>query len=191
MFSRIYSLIASHILERTGISSGTWFDTGVGLVLLAIALVGRSDLWVTTLDSSIRMQSLLAENIRALLLEAWIYPILGDEHAIPLKDMVYDLVVSRGSYHAWRDMAGDLSEVCRVLKPGGMGYIGGGYRSAEVREEVQAARRKQGFGVDSDTTGRARFQRLTPDDLQKVIKSTGFVEYSIIGDDSGLWMMMR
>lgn len=72
-----------------------------------------------------------------------------------------------------------------------MGYIGGGYGSAEVRGEVQASRRKQGFGVDSDTTGRARFQRLTPDDLQKVIKSTGFVEYSIIDDDSGLWMMMR
>lgn len=51
----------------------------------------------------------------------------GDAMALPLADSCFDLVFSRGSLFFWRDLGKSLREIFRVLKPGGMALIGGGY----------------------------------------------------------------
>ena len=87
-----------------------------------------------TLDSSPKMQSLVIQNIRSLDLDLRIIPLLGDVHAIPAGEETFDLVVSRGSYHFWNDLPAAFREIFRVLKPGGIAYIGGGYGSRSDQE---------------------------------------------------------
>jgi ubiquinone/menaquinone biosynthesis C-methylase UbiE len=186
----MYPLIAEQILSRTKIRSGTCLDAGAGPAPLAIALVMKSDLSVITLDSSPRMQSLIVKNIRAFCLEEKIQPVLGDIHAIPVSDRVYDLVVSRGSYHTWRNMPLALKEVKRVLKPGGMAYIGGGYGSSAIREDVLAARKFRVMEKSLEYSLKPSFQKVSVRAIESAIMEVQFSKYQIIDDDSGLWMLL-
>jgi ubiquinone/menaquinone biosynthesis C-methylase UbiE len=190
-FAVIYPVIAGQVLERTGISRGTCLDVGSGPAPLAIALALQSDLRVTALDSSPEMQSLAARNIHDRGLEGRVIPMLGDVHAIPADRETFDLVVSRGSYHFWEDLPVAFREIYRVLKSGGMAYIGGGYGSPEARERVLAGRKKRGIVDDPDNPSRPRFRKFRPGEIESSIEAAGIEDYRIISDDSGFWMLIR
>ncbi len=147
-FARIYPVIANQILDRTGITEGACLDIGSGPGSLAIALATLSALKVTALDSSPEMYDLAQKNIRKRGMEEQVVPVIGDVHAIPAPDTTFHLVVSRGSYHFWNDLPVAFSEVFRVLKPGGIAYIGGGYGSGKIRDEVLAHRKERGIVDD-------------------------------------------
>ncbi|MDD2472688.1 MULTISPECIES: class I SAM-dependent methyltransferase [unclassified Methanoculleus] len=188
-FAVIYPVIAGQVLERTGISRGTCLDVGSGPAPLAIALALQSDFLVTALDISPGMQSLAARNIRDRGLEGRVIPVLGDVRAIPADGETFDLVVSRGSYHFWEDLPGAFREIYRVMKPGGMAYIGGGYGSPEARESVLAGRKERGIVDDPDNPSRPRFRKFRPGEIEDSIEAAGIGDYRIINDDSGFWIL--
>ena len=190
-FARIYPVIANQILERTGITTGTCLDIGSGPGSLAMAIASLSDLRVTALDSSTEMYALAQKNIRDRCLEPVATPLMGDVHAIPAADRTYNLVISRGSYHFWEDLPGAFLEILRVLKPGGVAYIGGGYGSARIRNEVLAGRKERGIVDDPDHPVRTRFRKFRLGEIEAAIESAGIAEYRIINDDSGFWILFR
>jgi ubiquinone/menaquinone biosynthesis C-methylase UbiE len=190
-FARIYPVIADQILERTGITKGTCLDVGSGPASLAITLALLSDLRVLALDSSTEMFSLAHKNIRNRCMDGRVFPVMGDVHAIPAADATFNLVVSRGSYHFWEDLPTAFNEIYRVLKPGGMTYIGGGYGSARIRDEVLAGRKERGIVDDPDHPTRARFRKFRAGEIEASIESAGISDYRIISDDSGFWMILR
>jgi len=51
----------------------------------------------------------------------------GCPQELPFEDNFADIIVSRGSYKFWGDKKKAFSEIYRVLKPGGMAYIGRGF----------------------------------------------------------------
>ena len=53
--------------------------------------------------------------------------VFADAQAMPFRDNYADIIVSRGSYHFWEDKGLGLREIYRVLKPGGVAYIGRGF----------------------------------------------------------------
>lgn len=188
-FAGIYPVIAGQILERTGITRGFCLDIGTGPAPLAIALAMGSDLSIAALDNSFEIQSLALRNIRTHRLEHRVFPVLGDVHLIPFGDETCDLVVSRGSYHFWRDLPGAFREILRVLQLGGRGYIGGGYGSSQVKEEVLAGRKERGIRDDPDCPQRTRFKKFKPGEIEYSIETAGIRRYRIINDDSGFWMV--
>jgi len=190
-FARIYPVIANQILERTGITEGTCLDIGSGPASLAIALAALSDLRVTALDSSPEMYELAQQNIRNRGLKAQVVPVIGDVHAIPAPDAIFHLVVSRGSYHFWNDLVAAFSEVYRVLKPGGTAYIGGGYGSSRIRDEVRSSRKERGIVDDPVHPARPRFRKFRPGEIEESIKAAGIKDYVIISNDSGFWIIIR
>jgi ubiquinone/menaquinone biosynthesis C-methylase UbiE len=190
-FAGIYPVIADQILERTGITHGTCLDLGSGPAPLAIALASLSNLQVTALDSSPEMFALAKKNIRDRCMEHAVIPVLGDVHAIPAPDAIFCLVVSRGSYHFWEDLPAAFREIHRVLKPGGMAYIGGGYGSARIRDEVLAGRRGRGIVDDPADPVRTRFRKFRAGEIEAAIESAGIMDYRIINDDSGFWMVIK
>ena len=52
--------------------------------------------------------------------------ILADAHALPFHDGFAEIVVSRGSFPFWNDKRKAFSEIYRVLRPGGVAFIGRG-----------------------------------------------------------------
>jgi ubiquinone/menaquinone biosynthesis C-methylase UbiE len=190
-FARIYPVIANQILDRTGITEGTCLDIGSGPGSLAIALATLSALNVTALDSSPAMYELAQKNIRKRGMEEQVVPVVGDVHAIPAPDATFHLVVGRGSYHFWNDLPLAFSEVFRVLKPGGMAYIGGGYGSGKIRDEVLAGRKERGIVDDPAHPVRTRFRKFRAGEIEESIEAAGITDYRIINDDSGFWMLIR
>jgi ubiquinone/menaquinone biosynthesis C-methylase UbiE len=190
-FARIYPVIANQILERTGITEGACLDIGSGPAPLALALATLSDLQVTALDSSPEMHSLAQKNIRLRGMEEYVIPVTGDVHDIPAPDATFNLVVSRGSYHFWDDLVVAFSEIRRVLKPGGMAYIGGGYGSRRIRDEVLARRKERGIEDNPEHPTRTRFRKFRPGEIEESIKTAGITDYHIINDDSGFWIIIR
>lgn len=190
-FARIYPVIADQILERTGITHGTCLDIGSGPAPLALALAALSDLRVTALDSSPEMYELAEKNIRLRGMEETVTPVTGDVHAIPAPDASFNLIVSRGSYHFWDDLVVAFSEIRRVLKPGGIAYIGGGYGSSRIRDEVLAHRKERGIVDDADHPVRTRFRKFKPGEIEESIQKAGITDYRIISDDSGFWIVIK
>ena len=60
-----------------------------------------------------------------------------DVHSMDFPDGYADLIISRGSYHFWADLEKALTEIYRVLAPGGNTYIGGGMGSAALAESIR------------------------------------------------------
>ncbi|MDD1687887.1 class I SAM-dependent methyltransferase [Methanoregula sp.] len=190
-FARIYPVIADQILERTRITRGTCLDVGSGPGLLAIALSLLSDLRVTALDSSQEMYELACRNIRDRCMEDLVVPVIGDVHAIPAGDASFSLVVSRGSYHSWDNLPATFQEIYRVLRTEGMAYIGGGYGSARIREEVLAHLRERGIADYAARPPGTRFRKISVREIQTSVECVGISDYRIIDDDSGFWIMFR
>jgi SAM-dependent methyltransferase len=190
-FARIYPLLATQILSRTGITQGLCLDAGCGPAPLAIALTLQSNLRVIAMDSSPIMQPMIALNVQSSHFDSRIFPLLGDVHKIPVPDGTFDLVVSRGSYHFWHDLPQALREICRVIKPGGVAYIGGGYGSNEVRSKVIAWRKERGIIDDPHSPSRPRFRKYRTDEISAILIQTHIRRYSLIDDESGFWILIH
>lgn len=68
--------------------------------------------------------------------------VFADACALPFRDNYADIIVSRGSFHFWPDKTKAFSEIYRVLKPGGVAYIGRGFpRDLPVKtaEKIRAS----------------------------------------------------
>jgi SAM-dependent methyltransferase len=159
--------------------------------LLSIALSLLSNLHVTALDSSPEMYALAQKNIRDRCMEDLVVPIMGDVHAIPAPDATFSLVVSRGSYHSWEDLPAAFSEVYRVLRPGGIAYIGGGYVSARIRDEVLSARKERGLVHYPVYPVKRRFRTFSVGEIEASMADAGISDFRIISDDSGFWILFR
>jgi len=191
MSASIYPVIANQILERTGITRGACLDVGSGPAPLAIALAWISNLQVTALDPSPEMFARAQKNIHRSHMEDRVVPVTGEVHAIPAADATFSLVVSRSSYHSWADLPTAFREIHRVLRPGGSAYIGEGYGSAAIRDEVLADRNEQGLADDRDPYARAGFQSLRSGEIEAAMGSASIPEYRIINDTTGFWILFR
>lgn len=186
IFSPIYPVIAGQILKNTGIAHGTCLDVGSGPAHLAIALAALSDLKVYAMDRSPSMCRIGQTNVEHHRQERRVKPVLGDVHSIPFDDDSMDLVVSRGSVFFWSDRTRAFSECRRVLRPGGKAYIGGGFGSADLRNDI--CPRMLERDPDWDEKRRGWVGRCDIDSIHEGLLGARIVEFDVARDDSGFWI---
>ncbi|MBP1608700.1 MAG: hypothetical protein H6Q04_935 [Acidobacteria bacterium] len=156
IFAPVYPALARQLVQDYGITKGFAVDLGGGEGSLAIELAKITELTIYNVDidpAAVRLCNILAEQNkftgRVLAIEA-------DATNLPLRDSLADLVISRNSLFSWSDWMAGFREAYRILKPGGVAYMGGGYSRL----------------LDSDT-----LQRLIAwSDNKKRQKSSGSVE---------------
>jgi SAM-dependent methyltransferase len=189
-FAPVYPALAKQILDDYGIREGICVDVGGGTGHLAMELARQSDLKVYNLDidtKAIRLSGLLVDEQN---LSGKVIPIEGDAQDMPFKDGFADLVVSRGSIPFWPDRARGVRECYRILKPGGVAYVGGGFSRildpavrnpiAEKRAAAFAKRPPEGFKPPTDLDQVARDAGIPPDQWR-------FIREPIIG----WWLEIR
>ncbi|MEW6377999.1 MAG: class I SAM-dependent methyltransferase [bacterium] len=121
--------------------ASTLLDIGGADGRLAIALARRYP-HLTRIVTADISQDLVARARRKAEqhgLSGKIDPQVQDVHKLSYADNSFDMVISFGSLHHWRDPLRGLHESCRVLKPGGTLaiYDGNGRVSfRDIREEV-------------------------------------------------------
>jgi len=188
VFALIYPVIAEQILTSCSIRAGAALDLGCGPGHLATALAMRSDLIVHAMDISPDMIKICSERVHETGLCGRVIPVHGDVSAIPFSSGSFDLVVSRGSWFFWEDLSQGLSEAYRVLRPGGIAYIGGGFGNSALKREIVAAMNDKEPGFEEGMEDRIR--SMPQERVEKSLECAGITNYSIINDESGYWLRM-
>ncbi|NMB78003.1 MAG: class I SAM-dependent methyltransferase [Methanomicrobiales archaeon] len=189
LFAPIYPVLAGYFLDRFGRRDGVCIDLGSGPGSLAIAVAQSSSMMVWALDKSEDAVRKMQENIAGAGLTDRITPLHGDVVQIPLPDTSVDLVVSRGSIFFWEDVHAAFCETARILRPGGMAFIGGGFGSAELRDQIVVKMMER--RSDWEPFYRKNMSPETVALLNEELARTNGVHGEVIRDDSGIWVVMR
>ncbi len=118
IFQRHYELICRDILNYC--SQGRILDIGTGPGWLLKKLHQASaNFQITGLDISASMVAKARKNIEQAGLSDVINIDQGQADSMPFADCTFDMVVSTGSVHHWKDPTAGLNEIYRTLKQGG------------------------------------------------------------------------
>lgn len=98
--------------------------------------------------------------------------VFADAQALPFKDNYADIIVSRGSFHFWKDRKLAFSEIYRVLKPDGVAFIGRGFSENFPVEIARQVRAKQKGGPKYDIA-------KTEAELRGIMTALGIEAYRI------------
>jgi len=187
LFRKIYPVIAEQAIARTGVRKGLCLDIGGGPGMLGICLAEASDLAVMVVDPLADCIELARENIAERGLDHRVGARQGSAEALPYADETVDLVVSRGSIYFWDDQRQGLREIHRVLRPGGWAYVGGGFGSIELKNEILADM------ADNEEWNRkreARGRKHPPGHFQSLVEELG-LDGAVENGDAGMWIVFR
>lgn len=193
VFRPIYPVIAEQILDHTGVRRGMCLDIGCGPGYLGIELARKSDLGLCFLDQSADMLEILAENLLENEMTGRARTILADAEDIPLPDESVDLAVSRGSVFFWDDHVAAFGEIHRVLTPGGLTFIGGGFGSSALKEHIgrKLKASKKGDGEWRDLVKRNMGPGMRKK-FEQALQQAGVTDYDVIQNpEVGMWIVMR
>lgn len=187
-FRKVYPVIAKQVVDLTGITKGICIDLGGGPGMLAISLAKITDLNVIVYDITPECIELVKDNcLKNDMPYGRVEAMQGKAEDLKFEDNSIDLVVSRGSIFFWEDQPKGLSEVYRVLKPGGWAYIGGGFGSQELLDEILAMRANDNKWSDGR---KERMKKNPPEHYVNMIEQLGIdgrVEYS----EAGTWIIFQ
>ena len=109
-----------------------------------------------------------------------------DFTTLPFPENSFDLVILRGAFFFIIEESTILQNIFRVLKPGGLAVIGGGYGKdtpPEIIAEISDESRRL-----NDELGRIR---VNIDELKSLIACEHLTERCQIIEDGGIWIIMR
>lgn len=126
LFRNVYRLLARQIYGDYGINKGVCIDVGCGPCGLSIELAKITDLQFYALDIDPAVFPIATRRLNEARLLPRFSLVTGDAQDMPFKDNLADLIISRGSFLFWDNQVAGFREIYRVLKPGGVAFVGGG-----------------------------------------------------------------
>lgn len=189
IFFPIYPIIARRMLEWSGVHHGICIDIGAGPGSLGRAIAQERPLVVYALDSDPAMLRIACHNALSLHLQERYVPVCGDVCSLPFHDNSAHLIVSRGSIYFWRDRPRAFREIERVLCPGGVAYVGGGFGTAQLRDRIFAKMRS--INPEWDARVRERSSRATPGILCEELGCSGVLRWALKREETGLWVEIK
>ncbi len=188
----VYGYMAEYLASRFNLAGagGTGIDIGGGPGHLAVELALRSPSmrWIDA-DINPHFFPYLNQLADSAGVGSRVEGVRADAASLPFPDQSANFVVSRGSLQFWGDLHRAISEIHRVLKPGGTAFIGRGLPPNMPAETARDVRRAQNGGPSYDIDATER-------QLLEAVKKMGIKNYKIIrprprGADNinyGLWL---
>jgi ubiquinone/menaquinone biosynthesis C-methylase UbiE len=200
-YEQIYALIAHQITEKLKVNSGTAIEVGSGSGSLSMAMARITSFRIYAMDISPEMCQITSKSIEKEGFMDRITPKMGDVHQMPFPDEYADVIFSIGSIIFWNDLTVAFKEIYRVLKPGGVGYIGRGFGSPAAKkqftdhEQVKHQELKHHKQKKQQELNHHHIIRDNPkihaDTLEKAVINAGIHNYLLINDESGLWVLFK
>jgi len=189
MFAPLYPVLARVLIERFGITSGICIDIGSGTAALAMELAGNSNLTVYAVDHADEIQNIAERKVVEAGMEHRVKITRADVLSMPFKDNFADFIVSRGSLMFWKEVRKTYNEIYRVLKPGAVACIGGGYGSKEIGDQIK--KKMIVRNPDFKEEAKQRFNPEVEKRLEQELKKSMVPGYSITRDDTGFWITFQ
>lgn len=189
VFAPIYPVIAQQVIRFYGSTTGNCIDLGSGPGALSVCLAKISKLAVYAVDKSVHSFAIADRNIREQGLAERVTPVQSDICNMPFDNNFADLMVSRGSIFFWENLVSAFNEIYRVMKPGGITYIGGGFGSAELKKSIfkQMAQKNDKFEEMSK-------KRQHPENIMRIktaLKHSHAKHYEITQSEVGFWIHIK
>lgn len=99
----------------------------------------------------------------------------ADAVKLPFHDDFADILVSRGSFHLWGNQTEAFREIYRILKPGGIAFVGRGFSRnlpIETALKIRSGQSKRGSGLKYDVDDTAA-------KLESIMKSLKISDYRL------------
>jgi SAM-dependent methyltransferase len=181
----IYPFMADHVIALSGVRSGDVLDLGPFAGGLAVSLLARnSELHAKVVDESERVLQWASQRARDEGCLSRLTVARAAVEPISEPDDSFDLVVVRGAYFFLTPLL--LSEIKRVLRAGGLAWVGGGYGPLTPDRVIApiAGRSKQW----NEEIGK---QRITVAEAERFLRSAGVLSSARISTEGGLWIEIR
>ncbi len=174
------------LIDDYGLLEGVAIDVGCGTAVFAIELCKKSRLKIQALEKEKAIHHVACSNIEAEGFTDRINAVIGDAHDLPFDSEFADFVISRGAYHCWHDKVQVFREIYRVLKKGGIGFIGGGFGRYVSGEELNKMKMLRDRSLKEDSKA-----YNSPEILKDVISKVGISNVRLLEDPAGYWAEIR
>jgi len=161
-------------------------DVGSGTAVFAIELCKHTKLKIYALEKEAAIYEVACMNIEKEQLTDRIIPVLGNSNDMPFENEFADFIISRGSYHCWEDKVQVFKEIYRVLKNGGIAFVGGGFGRYVTDEELKRMKSLRDRSLGEDVKAYS-----SPDKLREVINEAGIPHPHIISGKVDLWAEIK
>lgn len=185
----MYPLLIQQFVDDYKLDKGIAVDIGVGPGWLGMELAKITNMDICFFDIDQNSLDLAKENIGKIGIDNKISFVLGDVEDIPLDDNYADFIMSRGSMWFWKNPEKGLSEIQRILKPGGTAIVGGGL--GRYIPDTMRNRLLEGRGQHQNIAG---FKKPTFQEFCEIAKRANLTNYSIETDGeskSGRWVVIK
>ncbi|MFC1551001.1 class I SAM-dependent methyltransferase [Candidatus Latescibacterota bacterium] len=192
----VYAPLAEQIVADFGLidKEGVGIDLGGGTGSLIVELAKRTRTmnWILA-DINPEVFPYAAKTADIEGVGHRIGMIAADAKVLPFRDNYADILVSRGSFQFWGDLNIAFSEVYRILKPGGIAYIGRGLSRNLPVETARIVR----FGKDGKGGNSPKYDLdKTAETFETTLKKLGITDYIIHrpvppgseGINYGIWL---
>lgn len=189
--SPVYAPLAQEIAKTLDLQDkeGIGIDLGSGPGTLIVELCKRTKLHWINADINPYFFPYFMQKAEAAGFGGRVSAIQADAQTLPFRSEYADVVVSRGSFQFWPDKRKAFGDIYRVLKPGGVAYIGRGLPGIMPIEVAAELRRKHGSGPKYEVVETAK-------ELDAIMKALGIANYRVrrphagneAGVNYGLWL---
>ncbi|HOZ45247.1 MAG TPA: class I SAM-dependent methyltransferase [Candidatus Hydrogenedentes bacterium] len=144
----VYGPLAEHLVDTFDLAdkAGIGIDLGSGPGTLIVELCKRTKMHWVNADINPYFFPNFLKRAEEAEFAGRVSAVFADAQALPFKDAYADVIVSRGSFWIWEDQRAAFSEIYRVLRPGGVAYVGRGFSENLPVEVARATREGSGQG---------------------------------------------
>jgi ubiquinone/menaquinone biosynthesis C-methylase UbiE len=187
LWEKIYPYLASQIMESYQRDFGMVLELGPfsGGISMALARL-YPKLNITIADESPEVLKYLRQEIATSGLAEKISVKKTNRGLLAFNSAQFDLIVFRGAFFFLNKEKYLLHEIFRVLRNGGIAFVGGGFGKdtpQELIDEIADESR-----VLNDSLGRHRVSII---ELEEMVRKSGLTEHCKIEVRGGLWLNIK
>ena len=191
-FAPMYEPLARQMVEDYGLKTGVGIDIGSSCSSFPLDLAKKTEMTVYALDLDPAAMQLLGYMADKAELAGRVIPVIGDAQDMPFKDNFADFLFSRGCIPFVPDQAKMVREAYRVLKPGGVAYIGHGGFGRLLDPKIRDGLVKWRLGWGQEGQKKPGGWKGPKEKMLDMAKAAGIKNCRLVKEpDVGWWLEMR
>ncbi|MFC2008302.1 class I SAM-dependent methyltransferase [Chloroflexota bacterium] len=183
LWTKLYPYLASQIMEGYQRDSGAVLELGPFSGGISKELTkGYPGLSIIIAAESPAVLEYLREEMSRL--SERINIVKTDLYHLPFEDSQFDLVIFRGAFFFLKEDL--LQEIFRVLKDGGMAFVGGGFGKGVPKELIDEI-------ADESRQLNSRLGRrwVSIEELHEIVRRSSLTDRCQIVEEGGVWLHIR